>query len=219
MNKNIKYIFVGIAAIIISYIVFVVALFIFCSHTSTIGDFETYSWVFKDSIKKDIDRFRVVGYSKENDVLYGYVYKNEYTVTIWELKELGIVDLNSVRINFNKSILSEKLSFSETLYNDLNPEIDTRLGLSFKDGLNLNVSQSATIVEEFSSTNYKGFCCLTNRMVLADGKGKAQVIIRFVKGENPTLVLLSKMRGSFYFIMINSKKDFDASIINILNLS
>jgi len=210
--------------IVIVVIAIIAAITILQFYTGHRANFRTeskkYLFLFKDSVIKNIDSLSTSSVS-DYDVLSDFIYhngENKYYVTIWEFKDLKNYSLEDVFIE-KKSVLGEsEFRLQETL--NTNGPCPISLKFLYKiDGLTLNLDENSRVIKEFNSKEYKGFYALIDRMSICDKKGLPQIYFNFAQSQTPTILLLSKIHGRFFFIMINSKNEFDEKIIDILNLN
>jgi hypothetical protein len=176
-------------------------------------------WIFKDSVKSDIDTNFCYSYLKKRDVYNNFHYKGTYNIIIWEFKDLSIAELKKATINQNVNLDDVKFGSGEILNKKSDLEITIKYGFAFNYTMNVNLDGYSKIERNFEGANYKGFYGSINKISLSDEKGEHQILLDYTKGQTPTVFLLYKGHQSFYLIMINSEKPLDESIINILNLS
>lgn len=218
MSKTLKIIILGIIAIVISYFAYFFLGIIRYSHSSDWQTYKQYMWIFKDSVKSDIDTNLCYSYLKKRDVYNNFHYKSIYNIIVWEFKDLSICEFKKETINQSINLDDIKFGSGEILNKKSDLEITIKYGFSFNSCLNVNLDQYSKIERNFEGANYKGFYGTINKMSLSDGKGEHQILLDYTKGQTPTVLLLYKGHHSFYFVLINSEKPFDESIINILNL-
>jgi hypothetical protein len=175
-------------------------------------------WIFKDSIKNDIDTISSYSQVNRRDVYTNFHYKEDYNVLIWEFKDLGNTDLAKIVINQNVKLSDIKFFSGEILNKNSDMEITVNYGFSFMYDMSLNLDKSSTIERTFEMHNYKGFYGTINQMSLSDEQGKHQILFNYRLGKEPSVLILYKGHKSFFLIIINSEKPFDESIINILNI-
>lgn len=218
MNKTLKIIISGVIAIVISYFAYFFYGIIRYSHSSNWQTYKQYMWIFKDSVKSDIDTNFCYSYLKKRDVYNNFHYKGTYNIIIWEFKDLSIAELKKATINQNVNLDDVKFGSGEILNKKSDLEITIKYGFTFNYSMNVNLDGYSKIERNFEGANYKGFYGSINKMSLSDEKGEHQILLDYTEGQTPTVFLLYKGHQSFYLIMINSEKPFDESIINILNL-
>jgi hypothetical protein len=177
-----------------------------------------YFWLFEDSIKKDVDTNLFIGCIRKTDVLYTYNYKHNYTIYIWEFKELNNTLLKDISINENINLGNIKFGNREVLNKDSNPEITVSYGPFFKHTMNINFDEYSEINEYFQSNNYKGFCGVIHKMSLSNKDGKHLVLMDFYDVTRYFAGLIYIGKRGFYLILITSKNPVNKDIIEILNL-
>jgi hypothetical protein len=184
------------------------------------NNYKPYLWIFKDSVKNDVDKDMFVGSIRERDILYQYILKNRYHVSIWEFKDLSEIRLNEIPINCNVDLDDVNIMPYELLNKNESPEITTELGFSFSGSASLNIDKRSKIIKSIDTPKYKGFYGLVNKLSLSNEKGKHLIIFDYPSGNEPTLFLLYKTSTGFYVVFIDSNDGpFDESIIHVLNLS
>lgn len=218
MNKKLKTIIFVIIACVICFFINFIFIAVRYGYDINMRNYKPYFWVFKDSAKINVDTTLFIGCTRKTDVLYTYIYKLNYNVSIWEFKDLEAVKLRSIHINQNVNLDNLKFSSAVVLFNKSSPEITVSYGSFFNNTFDINLDEYSKIERHFEGTNYKGIYCTINRMSLSDEKGKHLVLFDFIDGIEPNIILLYKSSKSFYLIRIDSKTPFDESIINILNL-
>lgn len=219
MSKTLKVIISGVIAIVIGYFAYFIFNSVRYSYSIEMRNYKACLWVFKDSIRKDIDTNRFVGCIRKRDVLYHYIYKNTYDIFIWEFKDLDIAELNKIAINQNANLDNIKFSSGEILNKKDSPEMTVKFGVFFNYTMNVNLDEYSKVEKSFEAVHYKGFYGTINKMSFSNEKGEHLILFDYPSGKEPSLFLLYKGHKSFYIIVINTEKPFDESIINILNLS
>jgi len=220
MNKVAKIIVLGVIGIVVAYYGYSFFTFAWYGHRGVFSNRNDCIGLFQDSIKSDIDPYAFGSYLRERDILYSYVCKDNYFVTIWAFKDLEKTALKDIPLNLKVNLNDVKFSAGEIFYKDLGnkPRITAKLGFTFNGVLNVNLDERTSIVKPIEAPNYKGFYGIVNNMSFTNENGEHLILFDFLSGKEPTLFLLYKGRGSFYAIFINSDKPFDESIIKILNL-
>jgi len=218
MNKLQKIIVYGFILVIVCYSAYFFINSAIYGYHIDMDNFKPYLWVFKDSVKKDIDTNLFVSFNRDRDILSFYNYKHKYYVSIWDFKNLKEVSLNKISINRNSNLNDVKFNSYETLNAKSNPEITVKFGSFFKKSLNVNIDEFSKVEKTFETNNYKGFYGTINKMSLSDEDGNNQVIIEYAQSQTPFELLFYKGHQGFYLIMIDSKKPFDEDIIKIFNL-
>jgi hypothetical protein len=217
MNKTQKIIVYSAISLVICYFVYFLMGILIFSHSHDRKTYKQYMWLFKDSVKNDIDTNFSYSYFKKRDIYNNIHYKRINHIIIWEFKDLSSADLNKIAINQNVNLDNIKFWSGEVLNVRGSVEIMVNYGFAFKN-MNLNLDNISKIERHFETVNYKGFYGILNKMSLSNEKGEHQIIFEYAHSRTPTVLLLYKGHKSFYLIMINSEKPFDESIIEILNL-
>ena len=224
MSKPFKYILWSIIIIIgiyifynISYHIFIIAKY---KHS---GDWEmhkNYLWIFKESERHKVDtNYFSFSYVKERDVYNNFNLNNsQYKVVVWEFKDLANIELDSIYYKENQVIDNSKIKLGETFHSKSNFQVKVKYDFNLTGSFFINLDNYSNIEKHFSSKNYKGFYGNVKNMSLSKETGEPQIIFNRTEQITPTLLLNYKGNDSFYLIMIYSKKKFDESVLNILNL-
>lgn len=218
MNKILKIIIAVAIAILIGFFANFFYGIIRYSHSSDWEIYKEYMWVFKDSVKSDINTKFSHTYLKERDVYNDFSYKGAYGIVVWEFKDLSNIELKKATINQNVNLDDVKFETGEILNKKSGLEATIKYGFAFNSAMNVNLDKNSKIERTFEGTNYKGFYGSIDEMSLSNQKGEHEILLNYTDGLTPTMFLFYKGHQSFYVIMINSKKPFDESIIKILNL-
>ncbi|MWB95193.1 hypothetical protein GON26_12550 [Flavobacterium sp. GA093] len=218
MNKTLKIIIATIILVVISYLSYFFYVTIRYSHSSDKQTYKEYMWVFKDSVKTNLNTNFCYSYVKKRDVYNNFHYKDIYNIIVWEFKDLANVELKKATINQNVNLYDVKFQSGEILNKGSDLEFTINYGFVFNSEINVNLDEYSKIERTFKGTNYKGFYGSINHMSLSNEKGEHQILSDFTKGLTPTVFLFYKGHQSFYIVMINSEKPFDENIIKILNL-
>ena len=219
MNKTQKRILKGIAIVIVLFLVQFCFKFFVWGHSFE-SNFNRYLWVFKDSVKTKIDTFYFSGDVRKRDAYYKYIYDENYYISIWEFKDLGEADLKNILIKQNVVFDDIKFFSAERFNKKLEyvPIITSKLGFRFKESkMDVNLDVDSKIYKKFDTINFKGFFGKINLMSFNNYKGKPLIYFQYL-GYKPTLFIMYKAKQSFFVIMVDSKIDFDESIIKIFNL-
>lgn len=218
MNKTLKIIITGITIILIGYLSYFFYGVIRYSHSIDWQTYKQYMWIFKDSIKTDINPNFCYSYVKKRDVYNNFDYKDTHNIIVWEFKDMFNATLEKSTINQNVDLGNVKFESGEILNMNSDLEFNINYGFVFNSAINVNLDEYSKIQRSFKRANYKGFYGSINRMSFSNEKGEHQILSDFTKGPTPTIFLFYKGHQSFYIIMINSKNLFDENIIKILNL-
>ena len=217
MPKIIKFIIAGIIAIVISYFAHLFINSIRYGYHIDLKNPEPYLWMFKDSVRKDIDPHAFVGSIRDKDVCYHYNYQ-KYHITIWEFKELSIAQLKIIPINLNQDLENVKLVPGVTLHSGYSPEYTIKYGAFFNSSMEINLDQLSSIDTTFETPNYKGFYGKLHKISFSE-QGNTWVMIDYLDEHPSTLFLIYKKYLRFFIIKIDCDNSFDASkVIKILNL-
>jgi hypothetical protein len=221
MNKAFKtLIWIGII-LLIAYFIYFLYVFFITSHMPSWQQCKQYMWVFKDSIKKDIDTSYCFSYVKKRDVYNNYHYRGTYNIIVWEFKDQINTELNEVLFLQNANLYNVNFKSGQVLNKGSDLEINIKSGFGFNDSIKINLDEYSKIEREIKGTNYSGFYGYINNMSLSDEQDRHQIIFDFTGGKTRTVFLIYKGHNSFFLIMINAinpEMQFGESIINILNL-
>jgi len=219
MNKTKKLIISGTIAIIVCYFSYRIIRYERNMYHIEMSNYKPYLWVFNDFAKKDINTKIFVGCVRKRDIMYNYIYKNDYRICIWEFKDLSNSEFKNMNINQNVNLDDIKFDFGEVLNKKSSPEISVNFDHFFKHGININLDKYSKIEKRIESTNYKGFFGKVNKMAFSDETGNNLVLFDYPEGLETNLFLLYKGNDSFYIIIVHSPMPFNEKIINILNLT
>lgn len=218
--KKIKVLLPILASLIVGYYSWSIFIIVKNRHHVDMSDYRPYMWIFKDSVKNDVDTNMFVSYTRERDLYYDYVIKSGYFVSIWEFKDLGQTKLSDVLIHREVSLSDVEILSKEVLNSKDIPSITTELGFKFNGSIGLNIDDQSKIIKQIDTPKYKGFYGVVNKLSLSNGNGKHVIIFDYSRKNKPTLFLFYKTSKSFYVILINSRNiPFDDSIVRLLNLS
>ena len=218
---NSKNLWLTIFAVIIFLIIFRL-----CSNVHS-GDWEKpkdYMWIFKDSVKKDIDTTFYFSWVKKRDIYNHFIYKGHYFITLWDFKDLYPLDLDDVIINSKVSLdeLDTSDGKGEVLNSKSSPKIAIRFGRTFHNKIKINLDNNSDILKRIEKENYKGFYGIVNKMTFSNGSNEDCIQFLYPKGKEQTLLLLCKRNPEVYLIIIESQDSinykFDENILNILDL-
>lgn len=217
MNRKIKIILFSVVFIIIAYVINITYTIVKYKHS---GDWEThmnYYWIFKDSVKSEINSDFSYSYVKESDVYNDYHYKN-YSIILWEFEDLGIDEVNEAI--FNEGLTIDKTSFrsGEILNKNSDLEIAVKYGFSFENGIKINLDENSSIDKKLNGDCYQGFLGHISKLSLSNNNDEHQIILNYTEGITPSIFLIYEKNEKFYLIIINSRKQLEEDIINILNL-
>jgi hypothetical protein len=223
--KNIIY--SGLITALISLIL-IPFLFAFRScHHVDFKNYKDYTWLFEESIIKNIDSVFFVRCIRKSDNLYMYNLRNvktndtihqDYQVLIWEIKPLQELDLHESRFNENVN-LSECIVFpGEVLNSKSTPQIKVKFKLNFNNTLNIDLNENSKIKKNIESTDYKGFYGEINKLSLSNNEGENIIVIDNGIENIYSLFLLYKHHGRFFLIDLTSDKEFSETRIDLLNL-
>jgi len=212
-----KKVIIGLILISVAYVMFNVYTVVKYMHHFDNETYKNYSFLLKDSVKKRMNPYFSGSYVGGLDIYNSINYK-DFNITIWEFKDLNLTKLENTSINTNIKLNDVKIGSGEVINKKANPEISIKYGFTFKNRIKINLDESSKIIEKIDSINYKGFYGIINKMSFSDEKGEHLILFNYPQGKLPTLFLLYKTSESFYVIMIESDKQFDESIIHILNL-
>jgi hypothetical protein len=220
MNRIFKIFLFAAIPLLIGYFIHVLYTIQKYGHSMDWETYKQYMWIFKDSIRKDIDTSFSFSNVQKNDVYNNFHYKRDYNIVLWEFKETGILDIADASINQNINLDNIKFDSGDILNMEGSLEIPVKYGCAFNRNINLNLDRYSKIEKTIKGVNYKGFYGTVNKMSLSDAKYDHQIVFNYMYGISPTLFLFYKGSKYFYIIVINYKNNqpFDESILNILNL-
>lgn len=218
--KKIKILLIVIASLIGCYLLYSVFIIVKNRHHVEMHNYKPYLWIFNDSVRNDVDTNIFVGSIRERDILYQYILKKRYNISVWEFKDLREIKLNEIPINSNVDLSKVSIIPYELLNKNESPEITVELGFSFSGLIGLNIDEQSKITKFIETPKYKGFYGVIHKLSLSDEKGKHLVVFDYHSGNEPTVFLFYKTSKGFYVIFINSRnKILDENIIKLLNLS
>jgi len=203
--KKIKILLIAIAALFGCYLMYSAFIVVRYRHHVEMFKYKTYLWILDDSVKNNVDTNMFCGYIGKKDILYEYVLKNGYYVSIWEFEGLKEVKLSEIPIKTNVDLSDVKIIPREVLDAKESPEINIKLGFSFNGSVSLNLGKQTKVIKFINTHKYIGFYGLVNKLSLSDGKGKHLILFDYPKGNEPTLFLLYKTLTGFYVVFVNSK--------------
>jgi hypothetical protein len=218
---NSEKLWIAIFAAMISLLVFHV-----CSNTHS-ADWKRskdYLWIFKDSVKKDIDTNFNFSWIKKRDIYNHFIYKGHYLITLWDFKDLYPLGLDNVIINTNVTLdkLDTYYGKGEVLNSKSSPKTAIRFGRTFHNKIKINLDNNSEILKKIETNNYKGFYGVVNEMTFANESDEDYIQFLYPEGRIPTLLLLYKKSPELYMIIIESNDNinykFDEKILDILNL-
>jgi len=219
MENPKKIIFRSIGVLVLGYIAYFVYQRSKYSYHIDMDNINAYMGMFKEPVKKEIDKYAFVGCVRKSDVLYNYNYR-EYHIAIWEFKDIKSGSLEYSQINTNISIDSIKFKSGEVLNDGDTPETSVKFGPFFNQPMSVDLDKQSKIDKIVRAKNYKGFYGVFNKLALEDQEGDSKVIIDFSRKKVTGLFLFYRKPESYYIILVFSYKgkQFRDDIINILNL-
>lgn len=218
--KKIKILAIIIASLIGCYLLYFVFIIVKYQHHTEMFKYKPYLWILNDSVKNDVETDKFAGFIRKRDILYEYVLKSHFHVSIWEFKDLSKISLNEVAVNSNIDLSEVRIMPYELLNKRANPEITIELGFSFNGSVSLNIGKQTKVIKSIDTPKYKGFYGLVNKLSLSNETGKHLIVFDYPSGNEPTVFLFYKSEKGFYVIFINSRNvPFDEHIIKLLNLS
>ena len=219
MNKKVRNIIFLIVAIPVLYYIHDFIYVARNGYTTEIRTYGEFLPFFKDSIKSKIDTaFSCSEVDKKNN-LFRCRYNNDSYVGIWEFKELLGCNLKNIHFNRNVNFDNLKIIPNQTFETDSMPLITAKLNFHLGYGLNIDFGSGTKVITTLTSYNYRGFYGDIDKMCFNDENGNPCILFQNGIQYRPTLFLLYENSQGFYLILFNSYKPFDASIINIFNLS
>jgi len=218
MNKTLKFVITISVFLILFYFAYIIYNVNRYRHAIDWHIYKQYTWFLKDSVKNKLDTNFCYSYVNKRDVYNNYDYNHTYNIIIWEFKDFGAFDLSKIKFYQNCTFDNKKIRSGETLNKNSDIEIKIKFGFISNSIQNVNLDNNSKIINSITSANYLGFYGIINKMSFSNEKEESQILFDYTNGREPSLFLVYKGRNSFYVILINSKKEFDESIINILNL-
>jgi hypothetical protein len=221
MNKVFRIIVALVITLIVGYFSYFLYEFFINSHLPSKQKYKEYIWIFKDSVKSEIDSNSCISLVKKRDVYNNFRYKGTYNIIIWEFKDQNITDLNEVVFTQNANLYNIKFRSGQVLNKGSDLEISIKSGFAFNDTIKVILDEYSQIERKVNGSNYKGFYGFVNNMSLSDEQDRHQIIFDYTGGKTRTVFLIYKGHNSFFLIMINTinpEMQFDESIIDILNL-
>lgn len=221
MYRYLKLAVIGLVSLGAAYLIYTIAVFSYYSHNTVHTNFKQYLWLFKDSVRANVDTFFYWGHQGKSDTLYSYVYQKKYDVFVWEFSELSQLDPKTVNIRLNTDLYDVNFWGGE----EFNPKSNCRqmveFGFSFESSMSVSLDEYSKILRKFGTTTYQGFYGIVNRLALNNAKGEPQIIVDYKSGHQPVVFLFYKHKNSFFVIFIDSfpDKPLDEGIVNIFNLN
>lgn len=185
---------------------------------------KSYLWIFKNSIKNQIDPSFSSSWVRKSDVINNYLYMGHYVITVWDFKYLSSLNLNDIFINSN--VESKKIDLDhlkgEILDPGCNPETVIKYGVEIHEKMQINLDDSSEIIKKINANNYKGFYGIVNNVTLSNESNQECIQFLYPDGRVPTLLIIYKSTNGLYLIKVesNDNKDykFDENILEIFNL-
>lgn len=220
MNKTFKILFFTVLSILIGYFILLFYPILKYSHSADWVTYKQYLWIFKDSVKNEIDKNFSYSFVQKKDIYNNFNYKRDFNIVLWEFKEQYKIELENIKINQDVNLEYLKLNSGDILNKGSDLEITIKDDYSFIHTMNLNLDSYSIIEKKIEGKNYQGFYGTVNKMSLNDAIYGPQILFNYMEGIAPTLFLFYKSYDSFYIIIINrlENKPFDESIISELNL-
>ncbi|BBD44009.1 Hypothetical protein PEIBARAKI_4002 [Petrimonas sp. IBARAKI] len=230
--------FIFLALLITGYATYFIIDAAIFKHSITTGkkEWRNVLFLFKDSVKQDIDTVIFGSFEKRNkDVLVKLHYipnsshlktkdkynhddstRIDYRIDIWQFKELSNYPKDSVKFYFNIDLTNLKIIRGEVLEPHYYNPISIKYGYSFKT-FGIQADSKSVITDQLiKGENYKGFMGRLNRIALINEKQDQDIFIDF-EPNMQALILVVNKNSSFYFITITCNKPFDKDILNIFD--
>lgn len=218
MNKKIKIVLFSIALIALCYIGYFIYGVVKYSHSHDWETYKNYYWIFKDPIKKEIDTNYSYSLVKDSDVYNDFSYK-DYRIILWEFNDLGNKTVSEIIYNENVDLDNiRKFRSGEILNKNSDLEITVKFGFSLENGFKINLDKNSSIDKKLTGDCYQGFYGHISKLSLCNNNEEHQIILNYTEGITPSIFLIYEKNEKFYIIIINSKKQLEEDIINILNL-
>jgi hypothetical protein len=201
-------------------------IFHVCSnlHSVDFNKGKDYMWIFKDSIKNDIDTNYRFSWIKKRDICNHFIYKGHYLITLWDFKDLYPLDLSDASINSNMIVPDVDTDYGkgEVLNSESSPKTIIRFGITFNSKININLDDSSKIIKKLFSSNYIGFYGIVNKMSFTNESNEGYIQFVYPAGKMLTILLLYKTENRFYVLIVETNDNinykFDDNIIDIFNL-
>jgi hypothetical protein len=224
INRRIGFPIVLIVIVALSYYGYSSFIAIKNQHHNNLKGYGKYLWILYDSVKQNVDSVFFVGLERKPDSFYEYIIDNpdgKQFITICHLKNIDNADLETISFNQNISIDAAELFPAEkfNLESKVRPEVTICSKLPYKDSLSVNLNSESEIIKLYHSEYYSGFFGNINKMLISNDKGENLILFDYGHRKQQTLFLFYKKNGSLFFILVNSEKSIDESIMNILNLN
>ena len=149
--KKIKILAIVIASLFGCYLLYSIFIIVKNRHHVEMLKYKPYLWILNDSVKNDVNTNMFVGFIRERDILYEYVLKSHYHVSIWEFKDLKEIKLSDVSINNNMDLGNVNIIPREVLNAKASPKINIELGFSFSSSISLNIDKSSQIIKSIDT--------------------------------------------------------------------
>lgn len=218
MNKISRIVVFGLISLVVCYIVCSAYYSYKYSYRIDMKSYKSHLSFFKDTARRDVDTNFFVSCTRKTDALYHYIYKRYYYVSIWNFEDLKSASISEISINEKVNLGEINFSSAEVLNKNSTPEVTVGFGSFFKNRMDINIDEYSSVEKKIRTDKYAGFYGKVRRLSLANQERKHLILFDY-KIAVHCLVVVYKGSKGFYFIMIDSKKAFDESIINILNLN
>jgi len=209
----------GAIAAVITYFVYIIVKVSIYEHKTEFLTHNPHAWLFKDDMNKRFDSLLFGVEIRDQDAYYDYVLKDTF-ISVWEFTALHHFNFNQIEFKENMNLDDFKLTQGEVFNAELTsvPKISIPLELPFCNKLMVNLDENSKIIKAIQSKNYIGFYGNISKMSFSNSNNKHFLLFDYTIGKKQTLVLFYRKNYLLYFIMINSEKPFDETMINILNL-
>jgi len=219
MNKILKTIIITGLSLCAMYFAYSMFTFAYYGHSIELKDYKRYLWMFKDSVRNDVDTFIFSGQVKERDIYYHYNFRKDYFFSIWEFKDLGSIDLNSIKIDTNEYLGDIDYESSETFNPDCWPSVKLELGFEFNDYLAVKINELSSVSKFIKTPKYVGVMGNIHKLSIEKEKNMSTILFEYPICGKQSIFLFYKAKGSLFLILINSRDiPFDEKVIDFLNL-
>jgi hypothetical protein len=217
INKILKIIGILLITFMVCYFIYFIYVFFITGHMPSRQAYKQYMWIFKDSIKKDLDSNYHFSWVKKRDIYNNFNYRGKFNIMVWEFKDQTNPEFVLLQ---NADLYNVRFRSGVVLNDEGALEINIKPVYAFNDTIKIFLDEYSTIESEVKGSNFSGFFGHINNMSLSNEKDEHQIIFDYTGGKTLTLFLVYKRYGSFYLIMINSinpAMQFDESILKIMN--
>jgi len=186
---------------------------------------QEYRKFFKDSVLLDLD---TIGYSYvgKNCVLNNFHYKSNmpehdfgFNVCVWEFQSINRqFKIDDIQVK-KRSIGDVFFDSGQILDKGSDLEVHIKDGCSFYSGLNIVIDETDSILSFYHNKDYIGCYGKFNLIVLRNEKNENQIVFYNYLKSKLTSIIFTKKGNNLIMFLIQSEKDFQSDIIDILKLN